>query len=346
MNLFSFLFPVENDLVTKEIVYNYKPIAFTSDLKKEVLFESYISIDAIVFYMGAYHTNSTTVTKIVSHVLEAKDLIVKDKGIIEDFNNLSEEVPKSKARDLIKFRNKLIKNDKSGIFKNLILKKQMHLKTTEVGEDPGRNEMYVEMIQRLKNSISNGENVTKKINEEKINFYKDYAVVTSQERQKILMDLSLGGFILRLPSLFTFIQKIEIPKKSVTVKKWIMEFFKIIEDLELRTKTKELIEQKSIIREFLIGCLYRKNHAYDKIFEMRSEIMDLVLTNFNDYVEENIKQEEEIRRMIQVVDNIATGKITVVYSKDIREKFIVYLLTGLDSDKEVLLEEFKQYLKK
>ena len=349
MNVFSKLFFSLNETEHHEQIKYFKSPAIKTNfnIEKEVLYESYIPIEAIVFYMGAYHTNDGEVNEIVKNVLEAKKLLVADRNMLTYFLNTNEENIENSAKGILKFRNKMVKKDKSVIFKNLIIKKQMNLMERYKEEmnilDPEIDDQYKEMILRLKSDITNGENIVTKIQVEKENFYKNYLNVSDDDKFMLMMELSLGGFIVRLPSLYQNISKINIQKKSEAVRKWIQEFMKIVEDLELRTRNKPLIDQKLIILEFLKGCLYRKDSKFDKIFEMRSEILDLSLETFGSYMDENVKQEEEIKKMMIMVENIRTGIINIKYSKDITEKYINYLISGMEKDKEKLLKEFEHY---
>ncbi|ORD94106.1 hypothetical protein ECANGB1_1129 [Enterospora canceri] len=349
MNLFSKLFTVQLEESQKSEAHYYPipPIKSAFNTSRELLYESFIPVDAIVFYIGTYHASEGELAKITKNVLEAKKLILEDSKNIDEFRLFDPNVPGAIGK-LQKFRSDLIKKDESGILRDLIMKKQSDLDQrrkdgTKLVDDQERDKMYKEMLHRLRLAVINGSNIVKKIEDEKNALYRDYIDVPAVEKYKLLIELSLGGFVVRLQALYTEIRRIEIPKKEAAVRKWINEFMAIVEDLELRTRTKTLMEQKTIIREFLLGCLYRKNTKFDKIFEMRSEIMDLALTDFNEYIAENIKQEEEIRNMITVVENIRSGRIDIKHNKDITDKYVKYLLNGDDSDKEVLLKEFDGY---
>lgn len=327
--------------------YNHMsfPKSIEYNLGKEILYESFIPIDAITFYIGGYQWNESDIKTIANKIIEVKNIIIKNKDSLNDFYNLNSKSSDKKIQSLITFRQKLIKKDKSNIFQNLILKDQVKLKRKFVSSKDSINmeKNYLNMLLRIRESILNGQNIVKKLNEEKIEFYKDFVKISANDQYRIMVELALGGFIIRPSSLLTMIQRLHIPKKEIIVRKWITEFMKIVEQLERKLRHKQLIDQKILIKEFLVGWLYRKNVEYDKIFEKRSEIMDLTLDNFNDYINENKYQEEEIKHMITVIDNINVGTINIICGKNITDQFIKYLLSGNDDDKKLLLNEFQKY---
>ncbi|OQS54938.1 hypothetical protein EHP00_1301 [Ecytonucleospora hepatopenaei] len=363
MNLLSKLFFTFPEEKHKEQVQFYKPqqIKTRFDSTKEFLYESYISIDAIAFYSGAYRVTMTELQNIAKHVIKAKELIVKDPSVIPHFFDINgssvdslkskEKSVKNELKTLVDFRNKLIQKDTSMIFRNLIIKKQMdlgkrinELNITEEIQKEDLNKEYGAMLMRIKKFLINGGNLVKKLELEKSNFYKKYENVSKEEKYKLMVSLSLGGFIVRLPAMQNNIRKIQIAKKREAVNKWVSEFMKIVEDLHSHTRNKELIDQKIFIHEFLENCLYRKDHKFDKIFEMRSEILDLSLNSFEEYMQENVKQEEEIKKMIFTLSNIKDGKLDIIFNKDIITKYINFLLSNNEKDKENLLNEFKNKL--
>lgn len=334
----EFLTPQYNHIsFPKSIEYN---------LGKEILYESFIPIDAIAFYIGGYQWNESDIKSLANKIIEAKNIIIKNKDSLNDFYNLNSfKSTDKKIQNLIAFRQKLIKKDKSNIFQNLILKDQTKLKRKFISskDNIDMEKKYLKMLLRIRESILNNQNIVKKLNEEKIEFYKDFIQIPANEQYRVMVELSLGGFIIRPSSLLTMIQRLHIPKKEIIVKKWITEFMQIVEQLERKLRHKQLIDQKILIKEFLTGWLYRKNIEYDKVFEKRSEIMDLALDSFNDYTDENKYQEEEIKHMITVIDNINVGTINIICGKNITDKFIKYLLSGNDDDKKSLLNEFQKY---
>lgn len=357
MNLLSKLFFTFPEVQHKEQIKFFKQPKIKTDFNapKEFLFESFISIDAIAFYTGAYHINDSELSTISKKVLQAKALIIKNPKVLPYFFKFEENATESLQNDaktvkeLLKYRNKLIEKDTSNILKNLILKKQLNLakrfaqvNLTQETVEEIMDKQYKEMMQRIKSHIVNGGNLVNKLKVEKENFYNKYVDIDEDQRINLILNLSLGGFIVRLPAMYTNIKKLQINKKNEAIRKWVTEFMKVVEDLGLKTKNKSLVEQKIILSEFLKNCLYRKDHKFDKMFEMRSEILDLSLDSFKDYMQENVQQEEEIKKMIFTVENIRDGSLNIKFNRDITEKYINYLNTGSEADKKSLLQEFEQ----
>ena len=119
---------------------------------------------------------------------------------------------------------------------------------------------------------------------EKEEFYRVYEKISKAEINRTRISLSLGGAIINLPGILNMIENVNIPKKSKTVRKWITELMKIVEELELKTRTKSLFDQKVIILEFLRSCLDRKSSDYDFAFEIRSNILELAFRDAKEQI--------------------------------------------------------------
>ncbi|KAL6122537.1 hypothetical protein NUSPORA_00386 [Nucleospora cyclopteri] len=354
MNVFSLLFnPLPNSLYLKSKDKSIKigPSSETVyDIQKMIPYESYMPIEAIVFYIAAYNPSKSYVNKIIQNVIEAKKSILSNETYLDFYLNIDDNDTENDIKSILKLRNDIIKEDTSNIFRGLLIKNNNKLKLkrksfTGINVDLGENrdKMYKEMIYRLRKGITDKDNMVQKIGNEKNEFYRDFLPVEDSERYKLALSLSLGSFVIRLPALFDMIQKINIPKKSLAIRRWISELMSIVQELEMQIERKSLVDQKMITKEFLLGCIQRKNSKFDKIFEVRSEIMDLALFNFSDLIEENIAQEKEIKNMIEVADNITTGKIPIKYNRDITEKYIQYLISTNEKDKNKLLNEFDSF---
>ncbi len=99
---------------------NYKIKEIEVDSNNILQYESFLPIDGIVFYIGAYSPSESHVNNIIKNVLEAKKLVLKDRDIAKSFNNFSELASdKSPASMLVKMRNQLLNQDKSYIMKNI-----------------------------------------------------------------------------------------------------------------------------------------------------------------------------------------------------------------------------------
>lgn len=329
-------------------------VVFTPTLGQYVLYEAYMPIDAIVFLIGAYRPTDRELSYVVDCVLNAKNLMLADRGIVGTFANLSGILRESgEVGRLLKARNDMVAMDESFIIQNYV--RRVHADISEriqkrareagaiesQGDDTDRDREYREMIRRLKYVVYENRNVGKALRAEKEEFYRKYRRVSRDEALTTKISLSLGGAIIQVPSMPRLIAEINIPSKEAKVREWVHSIMGAVEDLELRTKTKSLFEAKAITREFLEDCLRRKNGSYDSVFEVRSKILQLALGTKEKMEVENWRQESYIKAMIDTIENIRSGDWLVRYNKDIAEAYIVYLLTGQADDKNRLLNHFK-----
>ncbi|GAG95515.1 unnamed protein product, partial [marine sediment metagenome] len=190
---------------------------------------------------------------------------------------------------------------------------------------------YREMIQRLRNAIINGENITKRLKLEKTQFYTNYLPVNLKDKTNLTRSLSLGEYIVRPALLARAIKELDKKNKETKVRKWISDIMRSVMELESRIKTKDLIDQKDIIEEYLLEIVDRKKGFFDTLLETRSEILDTIIKNYKEKIDKDIEQETEIKYLLDILERTTSGKINIVYNRDLENKYIEYLLNGNDN---------------
>lgn len=362
--LYAALFPSSENEVRPAMHHMAKreDVVFAPSLGQYILYEAYFPIDAVVFLIGAYSPTDKELAFVVSRVLRAKSLVLTDKDAIGSFENLSSIVKSTgEVGKLLKVRNDIVAEDESFIIQNYIKKTQadifsrLETRRNQTKMDPadkgtgesllddrlGRDHEYKEMIHRLKYVIYENRNISKALRREKEEFYRRYRSLSKSEILRTKISLSLGGPVISTPSLPGLINGINMPNKEIKVREWVYNIMALVEDLELKTRTKSTFEAKAIIKEFLEDCLRRKNGDYDSVFEMRSKILQLALGTKEKMDLENWRQEKYIKDTIGVIENIRSDGWLIKYNKDIAEAYITYLLTGQQDDKNRLLNHFK-----
>ncbi|ORE00247.1 hypothetical protein A0H76_1821 [Hepatospora eriocheir] len=197
------------------------------------------------------------------------------------------------------------------------------------------------MIFRLRDNLLNGDNMYKKILLEKREFYKNKIDVPENEIEKMIISLSLGGYVIRIPKLAETVFKMYSHDKASKVKIWVKEIMKSVSDLESITKTKNLLEQKEILKEYLMDFITNNSKISENLLKVKSEITSEIAKNYEDLIKENIEQVNEIRKLIKLIDHISKGHINIKYSTTLTDKYIKFLLSESDKDKRELLKEFK-----
>lgn len=345
-----------------------------SDLNQYILYESYMPIDAIAFYIGAYRPSNKVLNILVDNILKAKQEILKNIEYVVAFKNLSNVVKDSGTiGNLIKYRNNILNTiDKSNIAKKYTqiavetVAKQLGIYgvNDNIGNDSNmiiytdiketfpidnikrklydiqKNDEYKSMIKRLKNIITENKNIYKALKIEKEEFYRNHVTYDTEDILKFKISLSLGGSIIEPFSLPKFIKNVEVDKKDVKIREWIYTIMRPIEDLELKISSKSFIEAKTIVKEFLKNCLTRKNNNLDEVFEARSQILQLSGNAKHGSELEDSRQETYVKNMIKIMENLKNDQWLIKYNKDIVEDYIVYLTTGNMNDRKRLLAHF------
>lgn len=347
------------------------------DINQYALYEAYLPLEAIIFYIGAFAPSDRAVNSIVANVLKAKKQLEKSSSSLLLLQNFSKTISSpGEIGALIKLRNQLLSGDKSYIMegqtrRNIARILKRLRKTEEDGSNEGssnnsssnsgdsagdsnngdkiriaefepcdQDSEYKLMIKRLREAVYENENIGKAMAEERREFYRKREERTPEEILKAKVSISLGGFLIRPNSLFRLIRLIRVDNKEVRVRGWMHQIMSAVEDLELKTGTKTAFKKKLMIRELLQGLLDGKNRSLDQVLEARSEILQLALRERKAIEKENMEQEQYIRNLIRVIENMREEQWIVRYNKDIADDYVKFLLSGLPSYKRDLLSHF------
>lgn len=207
--------------------------------------------------------------------------------------------------------------------------------------DPERDQAYEDMIRRLRRVIYDNGNLGKRLALEKEEFYRKYTAFTDAEVLRTKIAISLGGFALSPLSLPGLIYAVDTQNKEAKVREWVNGMMRAVEGLELKTRTKSFFEMKTVVKDFLEGCLRRRGSEGDDVIGVRSKILLMALGTQEKIDMENWRQEKYIKELIEVVDNMRHGDWIVKYNKEIADDYVTYLLTGQPRDKARLLSHFK-----
>lgn len=319
------------------------------------LYESFIPINSIVFFMAAYRPSSSNLDQLINMVVSAKNELLKCDQVFDQFKNTSTKLLESPSQsyglvfELLNYRHSLINSDKSLIFKQYIdeeienTAKCIKNIKTEKKIKISKDKEYKEMINRINESINNDENVLERIKIEKELFYERKTNISTNKNLKLRRKISLGGGIISPVRMYELTKQINIKSKEDKINEWVKVLLEPVEELVLATKLMLPHEKKAEAIKFLESCLERKDTHLDRAFKARSEILMYSLDNEIDRHIENEKQEKYIKEMIDELKNTkikVNGEWWIVkYSKDIEAAYVQYLLTHRDIDKEALLKK-------
>lgn len=349
--------PKEHEILTHNNEINKR--LTIQNLSREILYESLISIDSIIFLL---ETNAILIkdleTFIKATIFETKKLLLKRPNVFLQFSNFSTKVeaPNSLIKQILKIRNKLFELDKSQIALLLTKQKFTELKSRidvdlTLYDDQKENE-YLRMIKSIFSSKNSEDGIQINLSKEKYEFYRENIDLTKQQIFDSKVSLNLGGSIFDPALLTTLIKKMTVQNKREIVKKTILSFFEPLLLLKRSTDNKTFIEKKKQILEFLSNCLEIKNSKYtallDNAFYMRSKLIEYyVKENVNDeqfFKFLDILQERQIKKMIYCFENMTDKQLKyfLVPSKRMIELYLNYICDGQDSSKEKLFKLFEK----
>ncbi|KAI5148567.1 hypothetical protein ENBRE01_0405 [Enteropsectra breve] len=337
-------------------------------LNLRILYEGLLPLEALVFYMGIFSPSKREVESIIELVFKAKNILLSNKQSFSQLYNYSKYASSDPISSTVGIRNKLMERDESGIIKYYIQSNfaelAEHLEDShnasegpsniELGEKKlkrvEKDEEYKAMILRLRDDIYYKRNILSKIAAERGEFYREYSDIDPNTVRKTLISISLGGVFFNPARLAAIVSRINLANKDTRVKEWVRKILAPVEELELKTQTKDFYEGKQILLDFIKKAMERKSGEFDDIYEIRSEILkrayghDAYDSDMQHILQdkENIEHLEYLNGLLSVVENIRNSKYLVKYSKDIRDKYVVYLLTGQDEDKIKLLAYFNK----
>jgi hypothetical protein len=326
---------------------NSETCSLIHDPLKVILYESYIPIDALTFIIGTEKMSKSEVNKVVGSILEAKQSILTNPENAAKVFNLSETINEKEAmKSLIYKRLNLIKNDKSLIFNELIRNKHDEIlkcadkvKNKKL-KDPGLNRRYKEMVHRIYEAIYDNLDINEVLTREKDELYRDFARgITKSEIKKARISLSLGSSIFYLPMLVNLISKINVKDKDKFIRDWANIFFDPIEKLAISTSSKNFIEQKYIVKEFIKNGI--EPGPANNAFEARTIIIKAFDLDNSQIRDLSNRQNKENSKILKIVENMTEIPWIVKYNKEIKEDMITYLLTMQPSDKKKLLNHFE-----
>ena len=328
-------------------VENTDPCFSSNDAMKSVLYESFIPIDALVFKIGTSRMSRGEVSEIVTIILEAKKNMLLKMGNVVKVFNLSEKINEQEPmKGLLEKRQALIRSDESFIFKELIKSKQDEILKCinnlkgKTMYDPRLDKQYRQSIDRIYEAIYENLDINETIHREREELYRDFRQdISNDEFKRAKISLSLGGSIFYLPDLINTIDKINLKEKNKFIRDWINLVFDLIERLATSVASKNFIDQKYLVKEFIKSSTETGPANY--AFEARSSIIKAANLNMEQIKELSAKQTTENSRLLKSIDNMRDAPWIVKYNKQIKEDLITYLMTHQPEDKKRVLNHFK-----
>lgn len=320
--------------------------SLTWDPIKSVLYESYISIDALTFLIGTSRMSKTELDTVVNGILEVKKNILLDPKNAGKVFNISESInEKGIIKTLLEKRLNLIKKDESFIFKELIKNKQdeilkcVGLLKNKKLFDPKVDKYYKAMAFRIYDAIYENLDINETINREKEELYREYdQSITKDAIKRAKIAVSLGSSIFYLPELLKLIRKVNLKDKSKFIRDWINILFEPIEKLSISVASKNFIEQKYLVKEFIKNSI--ETGPANNAFEARTIIINAANLEIVEIKDLSTKQNEENKKLLKIIENVKEDTWLVKYNKEIKEDMILYLMTQQPEDKKKLLNHF------
>ncbi|KAI4292309.1 hypothetical protein PAPHI01_1583 [Pancytospora philotis] len=323
------------------------------------LYEFMLPIDAILFLAGAYRLSKSEREYIVSMVLQAKASLLKDPSQLELLSNYStvQRGPAALSK-LLHSRYTILSTDDSAIGLQMLKGAQRRILARLQGQDASpaaeqlrksiaaapeitnRDAEYRDMIKRLLRLMYEDGPLNRVLEYEKEEFYRIFRDIRPDEVARLRNELSLGSAVVNTTELPQLVASISGRNKEELVRKWVERLMGLVEALELRIRTKPLIEAKRLARRFLQNCLQPGTEEFDTAYALRSELFGLAGVDDHTAEYKNWQQDRHVKAMIGVLENIRETDWLVKYNRDIKDDYNAFLLTGLESDKRKLLQNF------
>lgn len=328
------------------------------NLGREVLYEGFVSLDAILFLLETNILTSSNLKDFLTDtVLTARKMLLKDSSVFKYFLNFSTKVDckDKKIKTLLERRNKIFDSDKSQIALSLtkerieILRKR--ITSSLLLFDDKKEREYLRMVYDLSNSRYGDDGVSVNLAKERFEFYRENVSLTESQIEEAKISLNLGGSIFSPSLLFQITKGITIPEKREIIKKSLISIFEPLKILKKSIINRSFMDRKKEIIDFLINCLEIRTGQYrasvDEAFYHRSVLIGIYLkdgeNNDDMYKILDRLQEEEIKKMIFIFENLKEEhlKMCLVTDPVLVDKYLNYLCDGQDSSKNKLLDFIK-----
>ncbi|AFM97748.1 hypothetical protein EHEL_011250 [Encephalitozoon hellem ATCC 50504] len=333
-------------------------LAIPTNLNREILYESFISIDSLVFISEMNQFTSEYMEEFVKKtVLVAKELLVENSSAFNQFNNYLDKVDGvgKDLKDALELRNKYFNSDRSTIGKELSAEKYRELRSRTNGRIPklyyeDKDEEYVQMMKRLMNAKHEDDGIHKAINREMAEFYGEKTKISKTLVLDSRISLSIGGSIFAPGVLVGVVKSLAVPNVSEVINRVVPRLVSPCEDLISKMHLKSSTERRSLVMDFLYGCLERRNGLFkekiDKAFEERTKILDIYLKG-DSKAQEKLRildkfQEDEINKLISVFKNIRDEDLVLRIDRPVVDAYINLLKSNQKPAKEHLYDLFKK----
>lgn len=322
------------------------------DLVSTILYESFIPLDAIVFYVGTNYPSKSELNKLIDAILISKKVLLEDATNMAKFFNLESPVNETgPIKEIIQIRNNIVKKDKSFIFKEIIKNNLFAISKcirSQIGIvhqnkyliDPKKDEEFKKTVLRLEKYISENQEINELLNKERAEFYHQSKPTKKALKAKIA--LSLGGSFINLKDMVELIFRINAADKIKELREWLNIMLEPIEKLQ-NDNIKGFMMQKFNIIDFLNECLDRKTGLYDSVFEIRDNILKAAKLSDTEKQKFFKRQRRKTESLIKIIKNIKKEQVLIKYSRQIKEDYTDFLITGQIQEKDKLMKNFKNF---
>ncbi|WUR02760.1 uncharacterized protein VNE69_02279 [Vairimorpha necatrix] len=327
------------------------------NLSREILYESFIAIDSIVFLVSVGVIKEKELENFLQKtVLQAKKLLIIKPEVRKFFNNFSNTVKLDNQylKNMLNLRNKYFELDKSQIAQSItrdrILELDSRIQNKLVLVEDNKDKSYIRMIQALCKSKDGEDGLAVNLLKERFEFYRENIDLSKSQIYESKISLNLGGAIFSPALLLNLCKKLTIYKKKDLVKKTISSFLESIKILHVNTINRSFMDKKKQIIEYLISCLELRQNIYrekiDEAFYHRSILIEhFIRENGNDkdlYKTLDKFQEEEIKKLIFIFENMNEDNMqrVILHESRILEYYLNYLCDYQESTKNKLLDLF------
>lgn len=321
---------------------------------KFLMYESFIPIRALAFYIAAYRPSSSKLDKISELVIMARKELEQNPGFLNIlYSQNSDNIPARHytLQNILEARRRLINEDKSFIFKRYIdeaFEEAQECPITQPNplkpaHSATEDKEYMRMIERLAEGIYSNKNIMELLEREQDIFYRSKVQIPEGADLRIRRMINLGGCILMPSEMFQLIGRIYVKNKEEHVRKWVSSILKPIEELELHSRFVSIHEKRIALERYLEGCLHHKEHYLEEGFIARAEILRAAYENASDRERVTLSHELLLRRILQLVKMMDVEQKdnnwkVFRFNNDIEERYIKYLMNRTEESKEDLLK--------
>jgi hypothetical protein len=333
-------------------------VAIPDNPNKEILYESFIPVDAIIFISEMNSLSKGVYDDLINKtVMEAKDLLLSDPANFHAFDNYATKVTgeNKRLKGALELRNRYLNADKSLIARGLVMEEHKklrgHIEETELGlKREDSDEKYRRMMDRLYGAKYADDGVYMAIQRERREFYRSRVNIAPDEAQDARISLSLGGPIFVPGLLAAVLRSLNIGNKTEMVTSALRDILAPVEELHLLLMHRSCTERKDLILSFLASCLHRRTDVFkekiDRGYETRSKMLGLYLRNDGSAADKlkllDELQEKEIKRLIVLYENMDDRHLFIRLNRAIIEAYARWLDDGQRESEKKLREFFKE----